>query len=181
MLIHLSLRFVYGHLFFCWRKNFFDSKCKLCTRAIRWEIDKKAGFKFERYFVYGWPDFKNDIFCSPKFYCKDLNNKFDQCPYFEAINKPGEVVEMFGTVAIRILLNICKRFLFCSEEHVKLTFYAYLADISGQIFSFACENIDTRFANIAFNNYLPHVDYNAASLKIVNEKYLQYLKSKEKV
>ena len=157
------MRFVYGHFCFCWRKNFFESKCKFCTQSARWEMDKKAGFKFERYFTHGWCDFKADIFCSPKFYCYEFNKKFDSCSYFESINKPDQVAEMFGIIAIKILLNVSKRVLICSEENAKLVFYSYLADISGQIFNFACENIDARFANIVFDNYLPHVDYSCSS------------------
>ena len=131
---HLTLRFVYCHLFYYHRKNIFEASCKLCIQVVRWEVDKKVGFKYERYFVSGWSDNKNDIFCSPKFFSYDLNKKFDGCSYCEALNNPNELVEMFGTISVRIMLNIIKRYLICDEELVKLVFYAYLAEISNQIF-----------------------------------------------
>ena len=163
---NLSPRFVYAHLFFCHRKNIFEARCKLCTQIVRWDIDKKVNFKFERYFTYGWSDFKNDVFCSPKFFSNELNKKFDGCSHFEATNKVDEIVEMFGTITIRILLSICKRILFCREEHVKLIFHSYLAELSNQIFNFACQNIDMRFAKVACDTYLPYVDHAASLLRL---------------
>ena len=158
---HLKLRLVYGHFFFCQRKNYFDSKCKFCNQVVRWGIDHKVDFKFERYFIHGWADFKSDIFCSSKFYSDTLNKKLDGCCYFESLKKPREITEMLATITIRIMLNIFKRVLFTSEGHVKLTFYSYLGDISKEIFQFACEKIDVRFANLAFEEYRPNIDYNA--------------------
>ena len=35
------------------------------------------------------------------------------------------------------------------------------------------------YANWAFDNYVPYVDYNANSIKVVNSNYLQYLKDKK--
>ena len=78
------------------------------------------------------------------------------------------------------MFNIIKRYLICDEEHPKLVFYAYLAEISDQIFNFVCQNINMSFAWSTFDIYRPYFDYNASSLKIVNLKYLQYLKDKEK-
>ena len=171
--------FVYCHLFYCRRKNIFEASCQLCIQVVRWEVDKKAGFKYERYFVSGWSDHKNDIFCTPKFFSYDLNKKCGGCSYFEALNNPNELVEMFGTISVRIMLNIIKRYLICNEEHAKLVFDAYLSEISHQIFNFVCQNINMSFAWSTFDIYRPYFYYNASSLKIVNLKYLQYLKDNE--
>ena len=165
---HLRLRLAYCHLFYWCRKNIFEASCKLWIQVVRWEVDKKAGFKYERYFVSGWSNHKNDIFCSPKFFFYDPNKKFDGCSYFEALKNPDELVEMFGTISVRIMLNIIKRYLICNEEHAKLVFYAYLAEISNQILNFVCQNINMSFAWSTFDIYRPYFDYNASSLKIVN-------------
>ena len=131
LLTNLRIQFVIAHLFFCWRKGVFQSKCKICTQVVRWEIDNKVKFEFTIYRLSGIFNFNNHIFCSKKFCDFDLNKKFECC-YFESINKPNEIPEMFAVIVVRILLNFVKRYLFKSEEKSSLVFYSYLATIASK-------------------------------------------------
>ena len=127
----------------------------------------------------GWTEHFSEIFCSTKFFCKESNDKLGTCQYFESINNPTEVVNMFASVTIRIFLNLSKEILLRNVAPNSI-FYHYLAEKTSEIFNFVCANVNMGYACVAFDDFKPYIDYNASSLKIVNCQYFHYIKRREK-
>ena len=159
---------IYGHLFHCWRKELFQSQCVICVKIIRWEADKKVNFNFMRVRddlkIY---KFTEDIFCSPRrFSC--LQTRPKECAYFDTINNPREVREKFAVIAVRILINSFQKKFFINEDNVKLTFYYYISELSSKLFDKVLDRVDRYKADFLFENYIPDLDYNFDSIKVIN-------------
>ena len=61
---HLNPRFVYGHLFWCQRKNILESKCGICTQVFKWEGDSDDIFLYSNKYMGFWDTRAEKLFCS---------------------------------------------------------------------------------------------------------------------
>ena len=43
---NLTMRLIYGHTFWCQRKNILDSECRLCCQVFKWDSDSNYQFLF---------------------------------------------------------------------------------------------------------------------------------------
>ena len=107
---HINRRFIYGHFFWCQRKGIFESSCDQCIQVIRSDIlDSNERLCFTRYYYHGWSDHFEEIYASTKYFSFEKNKKYHKCRYFEDVYTANQLINMFGVIACRILLNIAKK------------------------------------------------------------------------
>ena len=176
---HISCRFVYSHMVWCQRKGIFESDCDLCVQVIRSDIlDTSERMCFTRYYYHGWSDHFEETFACTKYFSYDLNRKHEHCRYFEHVYSANQLINMFGVIACRILLNLAKKKFFIGRLHND-HFYSYFAKWTKKLFDFTCNNIcSTTYVNFAILNLRPVIDYDPPYFKIVNRYHTEYLEKK---
>ena len=91
-------------------KKIFESSCRLCTQVVRSDIlDTNESLYFTRYYYHSCSDHFEEIFASTKYFSYEKNKKYDECRYFENVYTSNQLINMFGIIARRILLNLAKK------------------------------------------------------------------------
>ena len=173
---HLSLRFVYGHLFWCQRKGAINSQYKICTPVFKWDSDIKDNLVFTKNYIDFWKDHKEYIFTEKTYF---QENKKNTCEYFENVYIPIQFINMFGVISCGIFLNLGKRYFFVGRMNDD-EIYRYYAKWTKELFKFTCESINVNHLSKAILCLRPVHDYDSSYFKIVNLKHIDYIESKEK-
>ena len=83
---HLNPRFLYGHLFWCQRKNILDSHCRICTRVFKWDGDNSDVFIYSSNYMDFWDAHAEKLFCSDSYIAENCNINRQRCIYFENVS-----------------------------------------------------------------------------------------------
>ena len=164
---YLNARFVYGHFFWCQRRNILDSQCRICTLVFKWDNDDYAVYQYSNNFMDFWDTHLEKVFCENTYlYESEIVNR-KECVYFENFYTPTQLTNMFGVISCRIFLNLGKRCFFVGRMS-NPEIYRYYAKHTKKLFYFVCNNVKTTFANRALFEFKPFLDYDPIYLKLVN-------------
>ena len=174
----LTIRMIYGLLFWCQRKNFVDSECKFCCQVFRWNGDTNNQLIFSKCYTDFWDTHSEQVFVQDTYLSENLGLK-KRCGYFENVCTVAQLVNFFGIIACRLFLNVGKRVLFVGKICKNEDIYRFYAKFTDKLFKFICEKVRYDYANVAIYSLKPYVDYDCKYFKVVNLHYIDYLKKKK--
>ena len=104
---------LYGHFFWCQRRNILDSQCRICTSVFKWDNDDYAVYQYSNNLMDFWDTHLEKLFCENTYlYESEIDNR-KECVYFENFYTAPQLINMFGVISCRIFLNLGKRCFFC--------------------------------------------------------------------
>ena len=161
----LTNRLICGHLFWCHRKNVFNSECKICCQVFRSDDDPTKTFLYSKSYIDLWDTHGEKVFVEET-YLEENMQAYSRCAYFENVYTRYQLITLFGVIAVRLFLNIGKRYLFWGKFIRNKQLYRTYAKYSNDLFDIVCKNIKDDYAGVTIYNLKPYIDYDSKYLKI---------------
>lgn len=176
------------HMFNCSRSDFAKDNCSLCCRLYIDELFQPVNFNIKIDFDFFSTELK-DYFYKNRYSKTNINLFYDSLKHIESINS-----DKHRCLKVLVINNVCELIILFFETQIRI-FYNFFFELSTDVFFTKCEkkkflsdcidfilnflkyclkNIKISMFEKIFSNY----DYSSFPIKIINNKYKEFVKKK---
>ena len=176
------------HMFNCSRSDFANDNCSLCCRLYIDELFRPTNFNIKIDFDFFSTELK-DYFYKNGYSKININLFYDSLKHIESINS-----DKCRCLTVLVINNVCELMILFFETQIRI-FYNFFVKLSVDVFFTICErknfltdcfnfvlnfikyclkNIKISMFEEIFFNY----DYSSFPIKIINNKYKEFVKKK---
>ena len=175
----LTPKLIFAHLFWCQRRSSFLNECGLCCKVKRFHDEIPVIYLHSKHYTDFWDTQTEKVFSERLYIAPEIIGKYRDCVYFENGYTKHQLINLFGIIAIRLVFNIGKRYIFMTKSKEKERFYKFFVGESRSIFIVVCDNISIDFVKKVLKDLKPNINHDPTYLKITNSHYIKYLEEKK--
>ena len=175
-------------MFNCSRSDFANDNCSLCCHLYIDELFRPTNFNIKIDFYFFSTELK-DYFYKNRYSKININLFYDSLKHIESINS-----DKHRCLKVLVINNVCELIILFFETQIRI-FYNFFFELSTDVFFTKCEkkkflsdcidfilnflkyclkNIKISMFEKIFSNY----DYSSFPIKIINNKYKEFVKKK---
>ena len=154
----LTIRLIYGHMFWRQRKATLHSECKICCNMFKWSGDTNNQLIFSKCYTDFWDTHSEQVVVQNTYLSENLGLK-KICAYFENVYTTAQLVNFFGVIACRLFLNVGTRVLFVDKICNNQDIYRFYVKFTDKLFKFICEKVRCDYGHVAIYSLKPYFDY----------------------